>query len=88
MNRTDEPHNDGTKTLEEWAAAKGTPDWLAAATRVRGESTEGGAWTSWGLGKRLSEQEFDAAVKAVAELPIGQLPNTDDEPASDAASKE
>ena len=41
------------KTIEDWAAQKGTPDWLMAAAKYR---------SKWGQGREVSEGDFDAAV--------------------------
>lgn len=49
-------------TVENWAGAKGTPDWLFAAAR---------AHEGWGQGAQLTETQYDEVVKAVAALPIG-----------------
>jgi hypothetical protein len=40
---------------EEWAAQKGTPAWLLAATRVK---------AGWALGQEVTEKEYDQAVDA------------------------
>jgi hypothetical protein len=40
---------------EEWAAQKGTPAWLLAATRAK---------VGWALGQEVTEGEYDRAVEA------------------------
>lgn len=50
------------RTFEEWAQAAGTATWLAAATR---------ACKRWPVGKELTQQEFDEAVREAASIRIG-----------------
>lgn len=50
------------KTVEQWKIEKKTKAWLFAATKFR---------LSWGVGKELSEADYDAAMKATAGIRIG-----------------
>lgn len=51
----------GVMAIEAWAEAKKTPDWHLAATK---------AAKKWGMGKEVSESEFDAAVAFTLALKI------------------
>lgn len=54
--------DDGKKTVEEWSAQKGTPDWLFAAVfayqRAKGR---------WAVGTRVTEADFVDAVARLAD---------------------
>ena len=52
----------GQKTAEEWAAEKGTPAWLFAATK---------ALHRWPIGKELAEPDYLAACDKAANVQIG-----------------
>lgn len=50
------------RAIEAWAEEKRAEAWrLAAARAMRG----------WAIGRELTEQEFDAAMKAAGEIRIG-----------------
>ncbi|MBI2392817.1 MAG: hypothetical protein HYV09_24745 [Deltaproteobacteria bacterium] len=55
------PEGPRRKTIEVWEVEKDVPRWLRAATR---------ALHRFPRGRELLEEEFDAAVKAAAELPV------------------
>jgi hypothetical protein len=50
------------KTIEAWAAAKRTPDFIFAIAKL---TTPG-----WGVGREVTEVAFDAAVLAAGSLQI------------------
>lgn len=49
------------RTIQEWAAQKGTPHWQLAMVRTRFPAE----------GQLVSEAEFDAAVDELSKLPVG-----------------
>ena len=54
------------KTIEAWAEAKDIPDWLLAAAKA---STQG-----WGVGREVSEADFDQVIEATRGLKFGAYP--------------
>lgn len=57
-----------TKSPEEWAKAKGTPDWALAAARARRLSTPTHPQrTAWLPNGQLSEADFDATLTETLE---------------------
>lgn len=54
------------KAIEDWAAQKQTADWLMAAAKQR---------MRWGIGKQVSEGEFDEAVAGVQGIRLSGYPD-------------
>lgn len=50
------------QTIEIWGAEKRTPDWLFAATK---------ALKGWAIGQEVSEEDYDLAVLAAANVQMG-----------------
>lgn len=49
------------RTIEAWAKAKNTPDWLFAGAK---------AGNRWAVGKLLTEAAYDAAIHAAASVTL------------------
>lgn len=49
------------KTVEQWCAEKGTPDWLYEGARVGNR---------WPVGQEMNEAKYDAAIDAAGKVEI------------------
>ncbi len=52
--------SDGKQTIEHWQTVCGTPDWLWAGMKLG---------KGWPIGKEVTREEYDAAVKWAANVP-------------------
>lgn len=53
------PASAEARTVEDWRAAKATPNWLFAAAKVG---------KRWAIGQRITEADYDAAIARVRGL--------------------